>query len=403
MNYIELIKNFWLQHNAYSLTVTETALYFYLLETNNLCRWANTFNRNNGKVLADLSIASLKTLSNARNRLKQVGLIDFKTKNGSPNVVYTLVKFTEVGAEVGAQVGAEVGAEIIKHKHKQKQVGNSGELFPPDQPPKKKPPKPKVEFIPPTAEEVKEYFRDKLPDWELQADIFYNHFSGLGWKTATGWANTFNRNNGKVLADLSIASLKTLSNARNRLKQVGLIDFKTKNGSPNVVYTLVKFTEVGAEVGAQVGAEVGAEIIKHKHKQKQVGNSGELFPPDQPPKKKPPKPKVEFIPPTAEEVKEYFRDKLPDWELQADIFYNHFSGLGWKTATGAKVERWDSRANLWIIEKKQQDNGKTENQAQRQNNRDADKAAKARNLLDEYAAIEQGSNAISHQGEIPDL
>ncbi|MEO4790350.1 MULTISPECIES: hypothetical protein [Bacteroides] len=182
-----------------------------------------------------------------------------------------------------------------------------------------------------------------------------------------------------------------------------MIDFKTKNGSPNVVYTLVKFTEVGAQVCAEVGAEVGAEIIKHKHKQKQVGNSGELFPPDQPPKKKPPKPKVEFIPPTAEEVREYFRDKLPDWELQADIFYNHFSGLGWKTATGAKVERWDSRANLWIIEKKQQDNGKTENQAQRQNNRDADKAAKARNLLDEYAAIEQGSNAISHQGEIPDL
>lgn len=257
MNYIELIKNFWLQHNAYSLTVTETALYFYLLETNNLCRWANTFNRNNSKVLADLGIASLKTLSNARNRLKQVGLIDFKTKNGSPNVAYTLVIFTEVRAQVDT------------------------------------------------------------------------------------------------------------------------------------------------EVRAQVDAEVGTEIIKHKHKQKQVGNSGELFPPDQPPKNKPPKPKVEFIPPTAEEVREYFRDKLPDWELQADIFYNHFSGLGWKTATGARVERWDSRANLWIIEKKQQGNGK--NESQRQNNRDADKAAKARNLLDEYAAIEQGSNAISHQGEIPDL
>ena len=129
MNYIELIKDFWLQHNAYSLTVTETALYFYLLETNNLCRWANTFNRNNSKVLADLGIASLKTLSNARNRLKQVGLIDFKTKNGSPNVVYTLVKFTEVRAqvdtEVGAQVSTEVGAEIIKHKQKQKRRHNS--------------------------------------------------------------------------------------------------------------------------------------------------------------------------------------------------------------------------------------------------------------------------------------
>lgn len=251
MNYIELIKNFWLQHNAYSLTVTETALYFYLLETNNLCRWANTFNRNNSKILADLSIASLKTLSNARNRLKQVGLIDFKTKNGSPNVAYTLVNFTEVRAQVSAEVRAQVSAEIIKHK------------------------------------------------------------------------------------------------------------------------------------------------------QKHGDNSGELFPLDPSPKKSPPKSKVKFIPPTAGEVKEYFRGKLPDWEVQADIFYNHFSGLGWKTATGVKVERWDSRANLWIIEKKQQGNGKTELQGK--NGRDANKEAKARNLIAEYAAIEQGCDAVGHQAEIPDL
>lgn len=37
------------------------------------------------------------------------------------------------------------------------------------------------------------------------------------------------------------------------------------------------------------------------------------------------------------------------------------------------------------------------------NNRHADKAAKAKMLLDEYAAIEQGSSAIDHQAEIPDL
>lgn len=37
------------------------------------------------------------------------------------------------------------------------------------------------------------------------------------------------------------------------------------------------------------------------------------------------------------------------------------------------------------------------------NNRYADKAAKAKMLLDEYAAIEQGSSAIDHQAEIPDL
>ena len=39
----------------------------------------------------------------------------------------------------------------------------------------------------------------------------------------------------------------------------------------------------------------------------------------------------------------------------------------------------------------------------RQNGRDADKAAKARNLIAEYAAIEQGYDAVSHQTEIPDL
>ena len=38
---------------------------------------------------------------------------------------------------------------------------------------------------------------------------------------------------------------------------------------------------------------------------------------------------------------------------------------------------------------------------QGQNNRNADKAAKARMLLDEYAAIEQGSSAIDHQTDWP--
>ena len=213
-----------------------------------------------------------------------------------------------------------------------------------------------------------------------------------------------------IQAELGYSN-KTIIDLRNRLKQKGLIEFIEGNRREKAAaYILVSVgnqssNQSSNQNGNQNGNQSGNPLYKTKNKTKSIGedNSGELFPPDLPPTKKPVKPKVEFIPPTAEEVREYFRDKLPDWELQADIFYNHFSGLGWKTATGAKVERWDSRANLWIIEKKQQDNGKTENQSQRQNNRDADKAAKARNLLDEYAAIEQGSNAISHQGEIPDL
>lgn len=191
MTYIDYIKNFWLQHNAYSLTVTETALYFYLLETNNLCRWANTFNRNNSKVLADLNIASLKTLSAARNRLKQVGLIDFKTKNGSANVSYTLVKFTEVGeqvaSEVREQVREQVASELNKTKTKTKtKCDNSGELFPPEKGNSKKPKPKKPEPVYPTLEEVIAYFEGKLPDWEQQARKFFYFFDALGWKNSNG-------------------------------------------------------------------------------------------------------------------------------------------------------------------------------------------------------------------------
>lgn len=189
MTYIDYIKNFWLQHNAYSLTVTETALYFYLLETNNLCRWANTFNRNNSKVLADLNIASLKTLSAARNRLKQVGLIDFKTKNGSANVSYTLVKFTEVreqvASEVREQVREQVASELNKTKTKTK-CDNSGELFPPEKGNSKKPKPKKPEPVYPTLEEVIAYFEGKLPDWEQQARKFFYFFDALGWKNSNG-------------------------------------------------------------------------------------------------------------------------------------------------------------------------------------------------------------------------
>ena len=167
MTYIDYIKNFWLQHNAYSLTVTETALYFYLLETNNLCKWANT-----------------------RNRLKQVGLIDFKTKNGSPVVTYSLVKFTEVRAQVDTEVRAQVRAQVDTelNKTKTKNNNNPGGLFAPA-PAREEKPKPsrkKPEIIIPTLEEVKNYFSGKLPDWEMQAETFFYHFDSLGWKNANG-------------------------------------------------------------------------------------------------------------------------------------------------------------------------------------------------------------------------
>lgn len=183
------------------------------------------------------------------------------------------------------------------------------------------------------------------PMTSYEADLY---FYLLKECNSRNWTNPFELPTRDVEYALSI-SRKTICDLRNKLQQKGLISFKEGNKrGGSAIYTIVYVT-----CGNISGNINGNTIIKNKTKTKNIGgdNSDELFPPEPPPKKKPPKTKVEFIPPTVEEVREYFRGKLPNWELQADIFYNHFSGLGWKTATGAKVERWDSRANLWIIEK----------------------------------------------------
>ena len=135
MNYIEQIRGFWRAHEEHSFTPTEVAVYFRLLEICNICQWKNPFKRNNSKIEADLGI-SFNTLKNARNKLRQVGLIDFETKNGSPNVLYTLSKFdkvtNEVDVEVANVVTDEVDVEVLTtkdklNKTKQKKVESSNE------------------------------------------------------------------------------------------------------------------------------------------------------------------------------------------------------------------------------------------------------------------------------------
>ena len=86
-----------------------------------------------------------------------------------------------------------------------------------------------------------------------------------------------------------------------------------------------------------------------------------LFPPT-PPKRK--RRKVEFITPTLVEVEEYFLSqradvRLADWKRQASIFFNHYDSIGWCTPNGAKIVQWDSKANLWILEKEKNNNEKS--------------------------------------------
>ena len=90
MNYIRLINGFWNLHEVKSFRATEISLYFYLLKVCNSVAWSESFELKNQRILVDLC-RSYHTMCNARNKLKQSGLIEFETKNGSNKTVYSIV------------------------------------------------------------------------------------------------------------------------------------------------------------------------------------------------------------------------------------------------------------------------------------------------------------------------
>ena len=172
----------------------------------------------------------------------------------------------------------------------------------------------------------------------------------------------------------------TISAIRNKLKQRGLIDFGKGVGSGSAVYLIcgAKITEMelakkicvqplNTKLNTTLNTNLNTTLntnpdstlyIEEKRKKTKdkspVGDSPvvpvaqSLFEVEEKkakkqkttPRPKPPEPP----PPTLDEVKAYFLTQ------RAEVFFNHFTSLGWKTSAGAKISHWDSRANLWILE-----------------------------------------------------
>ncbi len=76
MNYIDLINHFWRTDEGAQFTGWEAKLYFYLIKTANSLGWVNVFWHSDSRVSANVGM-SVNTMKTSRNRLKQVGLIDF--------------------------------------------------------------------------------------------------------------------------------------------------------------------------------------------------------------------------------------------------------------------------------------------------------------------------------------
>ena len=161
MNYIEQIKGFWIAQDVHQLGTSEIALYFYLLEVCNKTGWTGTFNRNNYKVMTDLSIRSYKTLQSIRDKLSNAEVLVFVQKNGEANVSYKLIelgkKYLGKGEGSGEGKGKGLGEGSGKEKINQTKPNQASSV------------------AKPTAEKknITEYWEQLVKTW---FDFYGEHF-----------------------------------------------------------------------------------------------------------------------------------------------------------------------------------------------------------------------------------
>lgn len=202
--------------------------------------------------------------------------------------------------------------------------------------------------------------------WQTQANVefspneAYLYFYLLHECNLRGWENPFECPNRRIFLSIGVSE-PTMIDCRNRLQQKGLIRFEAgKKRAKSPVYYL---NDLSKPLSKSLSKVLSKPLSKSLSSNKDLRNNNPngLFTPAPAREEKPKaaKRKPEPVVPTLEQVKDYFSGKLPDWERQAETFFYHFDSLGWRNTNGARIERWDSRANLWIFEKLSQNGNGT--------------------------------------------
>ena len=112
MNYLAEIKAFYDLVQVKQLSTGQIALWHALMAINNKCAWIEWFTVPNITLELNTGMSRSGVLK-ARNSLKQVGLIDFKT-NGTKATSYkmcTMLKSTQDSTQDGKQASTQVGVQ----------------------------------------------------------------------------------------------------------------------------------------------------------------------------------------------------------------------------------------------------------------------------------------------------
>ena len=247
MNYYDLSKNFWNLYRDKTFGHVDTAMYFYLLNECNIRRWLNPFELQTRNLELMFGI-SRKTIVEARNRLKQRGVIEFIEGKGRGAAIYKIIGLdvTNETLEKEFCVSNSVSVCVSSTKHKGNTKGNTKvtqRVTQTENPPlyiedirlKTKdnttsedvvaPPQPVIESLfaeeekkaskrkpksakgpppePPTLDQVFQHFlnnnaESRLQNWEASARLFYDTFNADGWvnkygRRITNWESEANK------------------------------------------------------------------------------------------------------------------------------------------------------------------------------------------------------------------
>lgn len=217
----------------------------------------------------------------------------------------------------------------------------------------------------------------------------YLYFYLLNQCNMRGMENPFNVKTSLLFAEMKM-SKKAIYEARCSLQKRGLIAFtEGERRSSSPIYQILENVEVGRqrktpEPPAETALPEDVDEIPMPPEYQCSEVSEQVYYPEPPepaspepapPPKKPsrkkvekpldelfkvPKPekrsKKEFIPPTLQEVEDFFSGLgILNAEEKAQQFFFHYDSLGWHTATGAVIWRWDSLANKWLLNDKQKE------------------------------------------------
>ena len=219
MGYIDEINAFqqWLL-TATNVSATDIALWYALMHYNNTTGWKREFNVAI-KTLEVSTKCTKPTVIKARNKLKQLGLIDFISREGNQSAVYRMIpfrnqfelnNFTQMDTQSYTQMDTQSYTQMdtIHRLDKTRLLStNTNVLVEGESPPAKEKKKAtRKVFVKPTPSEIQTY----VDEHNLQVDVerFFDYYEGNGWKvgknpmkdwkaTARNWSrNSFDKGGG---------------------------------------------------------------------------------------------------------------------------------------------------------------------------------------------------------------